>query len=81
MKTSSHVQPANFSNYLVETSLSSNLVTSAREALKHSEIVYLLCKFHSHAHNPCVIEMVSINPVTFYVSGPTNWPDDRAFFD
>jgi len=29
--------------------------TSAKEALKHSKMVYLLCKFHLHAHNPWLV--------------------------
>ena len=29
--------------------------TSARKTLKHSEMVYLLCKFHSRAHNPWLV--------------------------
>jgi len=29
--------------------------TNAREALKHSEMVYFLRKFHSHAHNPWLV--------------------------
>ena len=37
----------NCNHYLAGTSVSSNY--SAREALKHSEMVYLLCKFQSHA--------------------------------
>jgi len=40
----SHVQPANFLKVIWRELLWA--ATSAREALKHSEIVYLLCKFH-----------------------------------
>ena len=35
--------------------------TSAREAVRHSEMVYLLGKYHSRAHNPWCIEIFKID--------------------
>ena len=34
--------------------------TSAREALKYTEIVQLLCKFHSHVHNSWLVIAVKL---------------------
>ena len=57
--TTSHVQPANFF-YLIWRELLW-AATSAREALKHSEMVCLLCKFHSRAHNPWLVIIFKID--------------------
>jgi len=39
-----------------------------RELLKHSEIIQLLCKFHSHTHNPWLFKIFKIDYfVTFNV--------------
>jgi len=77
--TTSYVQPTNFFLKVIWQELLW-AATSAREALKHSEMVYLLGKFHSRAHNPWLVVVhwslylvtsnvrfgsVSINPVTY----------------
>ena len=52
--TTLQIQPAKkFKSYLARTSES--IATSAREAFKHSKMVYLFCKFCLRTHNPWLV--------------------------